>query len=135
MSAFRRIVSSYWTALALGVVALALHVRWYVVDKAPGAEVVSGFGAVVVAITITAIGASLLLPGALDRATAGAAPQDFRMFWHKHDPEAGSKRDALLAEVRLEIIVERLVIGGAVLIGTLLNGYGALVARLLGLRL
>ena len=56
------------------------------------------------------------------------------MLWHKHDPEAGSKRDVLLAEVRLEIIVERLVIGGAVLVGTLLNGYGPLVARLLGLR-
>ncbi len=50
MGMLRTIAAGYWTALALGVVAIVLHVRWYTVDKAAGGRL----GARVAARAVTA---------------------------------------------------------------------------------
>ena len=121
-------IASYWTAgIAWGVMT-ALHARWLWQWKHTG-EVVSGYGAGLIALGLAHLLAAYLQPHALDRATAGAMPQDWRSFHRAHDPTASDRRQALWIEIRKGIITERIVVAILVLIGTFLNGYGTPLAR------
>lgn len=133
MALLRTVAASYWTALALGVLAIFLHVRWYTVDNAPGGEVVSGFGAALVTIGIVLGVASLLRDGLQSTARRIAHGPDQGVFAEAY-AEARANNEATVPGIVRDLALERIGAAGAAILGTLLNGYGPLVARLLGLR-
>lgn len=135
MGRFRTIASSYWTALALGALAIFLHVRWYVVDKAAGGEVVSGFGAVLVVLGVFVGSRPYIRAGVAGLIEAGlpALGAGFLI-----GPDTYREHQELVEKVRPQVTrdvwAERVVAVAIVILGTLLNGYGPLLARVLNLR-
>lgn len=116
--------------------ALILHVRWYTVDKAAGGEVVSGFGAALVVLGVLVASRPYIRTGFAGLVEAGLPLRPVIV------PIGGVSIPRLtMAELRrerprvvLDVVAERVVAITVVILGTLLNGYGAFVARLLHLR-
>ena len=130
----RRIVTSHWTAVTLGALAVLLHVRWYTVDKALGGEVLSGFGAALVVLGIF-VGSRPYIRAGLAKLVSDGLPAYGAGFFSSDALK--EHRDRVAAErpkVLRDVLAERVLAVGVVIIGTLLNGYGSLIARLFHLR-
>ncbi len=135
MGMLRTIAASYWTALALGALAVFLHVRWYTVDKAAGAEVVSGFGAALVAFGVFVGSRPYIRAGIAGMIKAGLPDGGAGVFGGPtYDASLKAVHDKVRPEVTRDVWAERVIAVAVVIVGTLLNGYGTLIARLLGLR-
>ena len=131
----RRIVTSYWTAVTLGALAVLLHVSWYTVDKAPGGEVLSGFGAALMVLGIF-VGSRPYIRAGLAKLVSDGLPAYGAGFFSS-DALLKEHRDRVAAErpkVLRDVLAERVLAVGVVIIGTLLNGYGSVIARLFHLR-
>ncbi len=136
MGRLRTISSSYWTALALVALAMFLHVRWYTVDKAAGAEVVSGFGAALVALGVLVGSKPYIRAGIAGLIEAGLPDGGAGVFGGPtYDASLKKLHDEMRPQVTRDVWAERVVAVATVILGTLFNGYGPLVARLAGLRL
>ena len=135
MDKVRTVVASYWTALVLGVVAVFLHVRWYTVDKAPGSEVVSGFGASLVVLGVF-VGSRPYIRSGIIGMIQSALPKNRTP--HYGSPETGNEHRKRVEKERpkvtRDIWAERVVAVAIVILGTLLNGYGSLISQTLDLR-
>ncbi len=121
--------------MVLSALAVFLHVRWYTVDKSPGPEVLSGFGAALVG-----LGALVALRPYFRAGFAGLVQAGLPVygagFWSSEDT-LQAHRERVAAErprVVLDVLAERVIAVVVVILGTLLNGYGPLVARMLHLR-
>ena len=132
------IAASYWTALALGALAIFLHGRWYVVDKATGGEVVSGFGAALVVLGVMIGGRAYVRSGIIGVALQQTTTQALVITPSKYGGDMAAATAAARAEraakVVPDLIAERVIAVAIVILGTLLNGYGPLIARLAHLR-
>lgn len=124
--------------MVLGVVAVALHVRWYTVDKASGGEVVSGLGAALVVLGVWVGGRAYVRSGIHGAAVQATTTRALVINTDEHGGDMGAAIAAAkakrAAEVEPDMIAERVVAVVVVVLGTLLNGYGSLIARVLHLR-
>ncbi len=135
MGMLRTTAASYWTALGLGVAAIVLHVRWYTVDKAWGGEVVSGLGAALVVLGVLVASRPYVRLGYSGLVQAGL-PKSHAGVWGGpvYDASVAKLQDEARPQVVRDVWAERIVAVAVVVLGTLLNGYGPLVARVLHLR-
>lgn len=105
------------------------------VDKAAGGEVVSGFGAVLVVLGVFVGSRPYIRAGVGGLIEAGlpALGAGFLI-----GPDTYRKHQELVEKVRPQVTrdvwAERVVAVAVVILGTLLNGYGPLIARLLCLQ-
>ena len=120
--------------MVLGGVAIVLHVRWYTVDKGQGAEIVSGFGAVLVVLGVF-VGSRPYIRAGVGGLVSAALPRPPIV------PIGGGFPKMMVEQIRaerprvvLDVLAERVIAVAVVVAGTLLNGYGPLVARMLHLR-
>ena len=133
----RMVALSYRTVALLGSLAIVLHVRWYTVDKAPGDEVVSGFGAALVVLGIFVAARPFLRAGVRGMAEQTGQQTQYQGYIDDIGTMEAASRAADQARIEAaipDVWAERVVAVVVIVTGTLLNGYGPLVARLLGLR-
>ncbi len=132
---WKRVATSYWTAAALGLFIAAVH-GWWLVKSDHAGEVISGFGAALVVLGLFVAARPFVELGVRGMAAQQVqAPQFTPLF----DSEGTIIREAKAAYQKNidaavpAVIVERVLAVLVVVTGTLLNGYGAPLARLLGL--
>lgn len=128
----RRLATSNWTAITLGLTILALHVAWAVwLEPTRRGEIVTGFGASMIVFGLLVAARPFLTTGleaAVDR-EASAGPAAVLSGGRTDDPDLLRRR----AEARDYIFSERVVAVLVIAGGTLLNGYGSPLVRLFGL--
>ena len=117
--------------ICLGIA--AGHMVWLTNDGSAG-EVVSGFGAALILVGLAAIGLPMLRKGSINRAAAQVMPQDRRLFLMPEDPVYDAALKTAEVEIRSSVITERVTAAVLIAAGTLLNGYGPVIARLLFLQ-
>ena len=128
-------LASYWTAGIAWAVMTALHGRW-LWRSAHAGEVLSAYGAGLVVLGIGVAARPLIRQG-LSSAVQAAMPtyQGYTGFPGRKIPSMSEQLqiEALRPMVRREVIAERVVAVSVIVAGTLLNGWGAPLARRWGL--
>ncbi len=131
----RRVLLSDWTVLWLLALGVFLHARWYGVGKAIGGEVVSGSGAWLVALGVLVASRPYIRAG-WDRLINAGLPAYGAGFMT--DDDTLRKHHELLKverpKVVRDVLNERVIAVVVIVVGTMLNGYGPLIARALHLR-
>ena len=133
----RTVALSYRTVALMRAVVLVLHVRWYTVDKAAGGEAVSGFGAALVVLGILVAARPFLRAGVRGMAEQTVQQTQYQGYVDDVGTMEAASRAADQARIEAaipDVWAERVIAVVVIVIGTLLNGYGPPVARLLGLR-
>nr|AGO88406.1 protein of unassigned function [Methylobacterium oryzae CBMB20] len=116
---------------------LVAHCIWWLLDPKHHGEVVTGFGASLIVLGVWIAAAPYIRTGfaALVEKTM---PRSNRSFMGKtRTPEEREAervaREAERKKVAADLAAERFVAAGAVVVGTILNGYGSTLVRLFGL--
>lgn len=130
-SSFRKAVLSYWTVAIVGLSILAGHVRWYI-RGGPAAEVFSGFGAALVVLGIWIAARPYLRVGLQKLVSAAVPPMVIGGMGYGDEDKAIQQRQDAAANAKRDIVAERVIAVAVIVIGTVLNGYGPVIAR--GLR-
>lgn len=129
---FRRLALSYWTPIALGALLLGLHLAWAIRwEPMKRGEIVTGFGAWLIVLGLLVAARPYIRTGR-DVATADAMPPLIGGFAFA-DTSYDEQREASRPQVRRDVIAEREIAVGVIVVGTLLNGYGAALVRWFGL--
>lgn len=145
----RRLALSYWTPALAGVVLLGLHLVWAIRwDPARRGEIATGFGAGLIVLGLLVAARPYIRSGVrhLVDTEVGPPPSDRRrdaldaqfqrpvivpdeLMYLVDGARYASKR----VEVRRDVLAERVIAVAVIVAGTLLNGYGPALVRLLGL--
>nr|WP_137830886.1 hypothetical protein [Methylobacterium sp. L1A1] len=131
----RLLAASYRTVIALGTVLLGLHLAWAIRwEPARRGEIATGFGACLIILGLWVAPRPYIRTG-LGPIIEAALPRSRATFLlgPDHGDKIRAARAAAEPEVRRDVIAERIVAVGVVMVGTLLNGYGPPLVRLLGL--
>jgi len=129
MTWIKRTLGCRWTVLAVGIVFLLLHAQWFIrVSPNHQAEVVSGFGAVLIVLGIWLVALPFLRKG-IEKATADAMPPPLSGFLVP--PEYDESREAQRPQARRDVMDEQVFGVITIVIGTILNGYATPIAHTL----
>lgn len=125
----RSILASEWTAAALGIAVLVLHVVWFVGSEHQG-DVFTGLGGSLAALGIFVAAQPYIRKGLIQTAREQVGLPDTE----ERSREVPSREDEAENEGVHHVLKERVI--GVVLIaaGSLLNGYGVAISRLLSLK-
>lgn len=129
----RAAAASYWTAGAAWAVMSGLHWRW-LWHSAHAGDVLSAYGAGLVVLGVLVGSRPYLRAGFSQLVAAGLPQYDGAPFstgdrWQEHKALVEDERP----RVRRDVLAERVIAVGIVVIGTLLNGWGTPLARRWGL--
>jgi hypothetical protein len=129
----RYLLLSNWFAAGLGLLALAIHVGWWFSPAYSRSEVISGFGATLIAFGIMLTARPFTRAGLA--ATVGQAmpPPSGSFAGGEKSREHNRAREEKRPQVRRDVIVERIVGPSVIVCGTLMNGYASALLRWLGL--
>ena len=125
----REAALSYWTVGIVALIVIAGHIRWFT-RGGPTAEVISGFGAAFVVLGIWVAARPFLRMGVramAEQSVQGTAPQ--AIGWDVPPPEAGVAYQARIDAAMPDVWAERVIAVLVIVVGTLLNGYGGVIAR------
>lgn len=131
----RRLALSYRPPLYLGLFLAALHLAWGVLwEPQHRGEIVSGFGSCMIVLGLLVAARPYVLGGREAATIRAMRPllQQTAMS-HEHSVTYHQGREAERAQVRSSVIAERETSVVMIAIGTLLNGYGPPLIRVLGL--
>ena len=144
----RRLALSYWTPTFAGLVLLGLHLAWAIRwDPARRGEIVTGFGACMIVLGLLVAARPYIRAGVrqLVDAEVGPRPPDRlrdaleaqfqrpvivpdELLYLIDGARYASKR----GEIRRDVLAERVIAVAVIGTGTLLNGYGPALVRILG---
>jgi uncharacterized protein with ACT and thioredoxin-like domain len=122
----RLALASYWTAGIAGSVMTALHGRWLVRSSHAG-EVLTAYGAGVVVLGLWVAVLELVRAGIAETGRRQVAHEP--VWFAEQLPAAEEVEKAAAVEARRAIIVERVVAGIIVAVGTLAGGWATPLAR------
>lgn len=131
----RRLALSYHPPIYLGLVLAALHLAWGIWGEPHHrGEVVSGYGSCLIVLGLLVAARPYVL-GGREAATSRAMKPSLHhaTMSHEHSAPSHQEREAERAQVRSSVIAERETSVVMIAIGTLLNGYGPPLIRVLGL--
>ena len=130
----RSALISYRAIISTGVIMAVIHVWWLSRSEHAG-EVISAFGAVTVALGVwvasrpyVRIGLEGMIQAALPKDDAGY------LVGPNHLQELTDLQTAARPKIVQDIWAERIIAVVVIIVGTLLNGYGTPIARLMGMR-
>ena len=123
----RRIFASEWTAAAAGLSALAVHVWWFLGSEHQG-DILTGMGGFLAVLGIFVAAQPYIRKGLVQTAREQVG---LEKPWEQHE----EKEDVEAEREGINHVMKERV-AGVVLIaaGSLLNGYGIALARLLNLK-
>jgi len=130
----RRISLSYWPVTAAAVIAIALHVIWFMNSPpAQRGEVITGSGAALIVLGLW-VAARPFVRSGIEAATGQAMPPVRGVFpvAAKESHEYHARREAQRPQIRRDVVAERVIAVVIIALGTLLNGYGTPIVRLFG---
>jgi hypothetical protein len=130
-----RLALSYYPPLYLGLVLAAIHLAWGVWGEPQHrGEVVSGYGSCLIVLGLLVAARPYVL-GGREAATTRAMkpPLQQAAMSREHSATYHQEREAERSQVRSSVIAERETSVVMIAIGTLLNGYGPPLIRVLGL--
>jgi hypothetical protein len=130
--AWKRVVLNYWTPIVLGVALLVPHAWWFALCSADTrSEPVAGFGALMIVLGLLVAARPFVLTGIRGTARQSVPVPYLGTFAM---PEGHARRTKEAHERRISkavpgVIAERVVAVIVVAVGTLVNGYSALLPR------
>ena len=124
----KAILSNEWTAAIVGLAVLGLHLWWFAGSKHQG-DVLTGAGGFLAALGIFVAGQPYIRKGLIKTAREQVGLQDT-----EESRQIDAHEDEAEKEGVRHVLKERVV--GVLLIaaGSMLNGYGVAIARLLSLK-
>ena len=131
----KKLASSYVTLAGVSFCAATLHV-WWLIQSSHAGEVISGFGATIIALGLWVAARPFIRTGIMDAARQQVQAPQFQAYLDsdgKMISEAQAAYNARVASVIPDIVTERVLAVLVIVLGTVLNGYGAPLARLLQL--
>ena len=126
---FRQTMASEWTAAALGLVIVGLHIAWFLAS-ARQSEVLSGLGGSVTVLGILVAAQPYIRKGVRQAGREQAGLEEARGDCQHPDAE---REDAEAAGVR-HVLKERVVGVALIGAGSILNAYGPAIASALNFR-
>ena len=134
----RRLALSYWTPILAGLVLLGLHLVWAIRwDPARRGEIATGFGACLIVLGLVVAARPYVRAGRGATVAHNMPPLDGLFLGPDQTAEEMeaeiAEREAERVRIAKDVVAEREVAVVVIAIGTLLNGYGPALVRLLGL--
>lgn len=134
----RRLALSYWTPSLAGLALLGLHLAWAVRwDPGRRGEIATGFGACLIVLGLAVAARPYIRAGRAATVAHNMPPLDGCFLGPDQTAEEAqaemAEREAERIRIATDVVAEREVAVVVIAIGTLLNGYGPSLVRLLGL--
>lgn len=134
LSRLKLLALSYWTPILVGLALLGLHLAWAIRwDPARRGEIVTGFGASLIVLGLF-VAARPYIRAGREGMYAQARPRHPGAFAVSHEATVRFREhvDATERERRRDVDAERIYAVAVIVVGTLLNGYGPVLVRILG---
>ena len=125
----KKVLSNEWTAVALGLGALGLHLWWFAFSDHQG-DVLTGLGGSLAALGIFVAAQPYIRKGLIETAREQVGLQDTEEKIRQLEAKEENAEKEGVRHVLKERVVGVLLIAA----GSMLNGYGVAIARLISLK-